>query len=197
MKFLLAFLFVPISLFAQENSLVLMGLAAHPDDEDGATLAYYAKLKNAKIYSLIYTRGEGGQNEIGTSLYDDLAELRTQETFEAAKLLGAETYFLNFRDFGFSKTAKETFHIWGGKDAVLARVVYYIRKLRPMSLSPITTQLPQSRFVSMAIIKRSAFPPMKPLRKPLIQPSTPNNSQTAFRLGRSKNFTFASSAPKI
>lgn len=131
MKFLLAFLFVPISLFAQENSLVLMGLAAHPDDEDGATLAYYAKLKNAKIYSLIYTRGEGGQNEIGTSLYDDLAELRTQETFEAAKLLGAETYFLNFRDFGFSKTAKETFHIWGGKDAVLARVVYYIRKLRP------------------------------------------------------------------
>lgn len=131
MKLLLAFLFVPISLFAQENSLVLMGLAAHPDDEDGATLAYYAKLKNAKVYSLIYTRGEGGQNEIGTSLYDDLAELRTQETFEAAKLLGAETYFLNFRDFGFSKTAKETFQIWGGKDAVLARIVYYIRKLRP------------------------------------------------------------------
>ncbi|RFM24878.1 MAG: hypothetical protein D0433_03520, partial [Candidatus Thermochlorobacter aerophilum] len=37
MKLLLAFLFVPISLFAQEHPLVLMGLAAHPDDEDGAT----------------------------------------------------------------------------------------------------------------------------------------------------------------
>ncbi len=130
MKFLLAFLLIPTSLVAQD-SLVLMGLAAHPDDEDGATLAYYAKLKHAKVYSLIYTRGEGGQNEIGTSLYDDLAEIRTQETFEAAKLLGAETYFLNFRDFGFSKTAKETFDVWGGKDEVLARVVYYIRKLRP------------------------------------------------------------------
>lgn len=131
MKFLLTLFLAPISLFAQENSLVLMGLAAHPDDEDGATLAYYAKVKNVKVYSLIYTRGEGGQNEIGTSLYDDLAELRTQESFEAAKLLGAETYFLNFRDFGFSKTAKEAFQIWGGKDAVLARIVYYIRKLRP------------------------------------------------------------------
>jgi len=131
MKLLLAFLFVPISLFAQEHPLVLMGLAAHPDDEDGATLAYYAKLKRAKVYSLIFTRGEGGQNEIGSSLYDDLAEIRTEETFQAAKLLGAETYFLNFRDFGFSKTASETFRIWGGKDAVLARVVYYIRKLRP------------------------------------------------------------------
>jgi LmbE family N-acetylglucosaminyl deacetylase len=131
MKFLLTLFLAPISLFAQENSLVLMGLAAHPDDEDGATLAYYAKVKNVKVYSLIYTRGEGGQNEIGTSLYDDLAELRTQESFEAAKLLGAETYFLNFRDFGFSKTAKEAFQIWGGKDAVLAHIVYYIRKLRP------------------------------------------------------------------
>ncbi|MFQ3596801.1 MAG: PIG-L family deacetylase [Chloroherpetonaceae bacterium] len=131
MKPLLALLFIPISLFAQEPQLVLMGLAAHPDDEDGATLAYYAKLKNAKVYSLIYTRGEGGQNEIGSSLYDDLAEIRTQETFEAAKLLGAETYFLNFRDFGFSKTAKETFQMWGGKDEVLSRLVYYIRKLRP------------------------------------------------------------------
>lgn len=131
MKFLLALLFVPLSLFAQEPTLVLMGLAAHPDDEDGATLAYYAKHKNAKVYSLIYTRGEGGQNEIGTSLYNDLADIRTQETFEAAKLLGAETYFLNFRDFGFSKTAKETFEMWGGNDAVLARLVYYIRKLRP------------------------------------------------------------------
>lgn len=135
MKLLIAFFFVPISLFAQENSFVLMGLAAHPDDEDGATLAYYtkhySKLNSIKVYSLIYTRGEGGQNEIGTSLYDDLADIRTQETLEAAKLLGVQTYFLNFRDFGFSKTAKETFQMWGGKDAVLARVVYYIRKLRP------------------------------------------------------------------
>lgn len=131
MKFLFSLLFAPLSLFAQEPPLILMGLAAHPDDEDGATLAYYAKHKSAKVYSLIYTRGEGGQNEIGASLYDDLAEIRTQETFEAAKLLGAETYFLNFRDFGFSKTDKETFQMWGGKDTVLARLVYYIRKLRP------------------------------------------------------------------
>ncbi|MCS6989985.1 MAG: PIG-L family deacetylase [Chloroherpetonaceae bacterium] len=131
MKSLILWLALPASLLAQDSSLVLMGLAAHPDDEDGATLAYYAKLKGAKVYSLVFTRGEGGQNEIGSSLYDDLAEIRTAETLEAAKLLGAQTCFLNFRDFGYSKTATETFKAWGGKDEVLARLVYYIRKLRP------------------------------------------------------------------
>jgi hypothetical protein len=34
-------------------------------------------------------------------------------------------------DFGFSKTAKETFKFWGGEDSVLARIVYMIRVLRP------------------------------------------------------------------
>lgn len=131
MKPLLFLLAFPASLLAQDSSFVLMGLAAHPDDEDGATLAYYAKLKGAKVYSLVFTRGEGGQNEIGSSLYDDLAEIRTAETLEAAKRIGAETFFLDFRDFGYSKTAAETFKLWGGKREVLARLVYFIRKLRP------------------------------------------------------------------
>lgn len=132
LRLLLIFLsFIPFGLSAEEKSLVVMGLAAHPDDEDGATLAYYANIKRVKTYSLIFTRGEGGQNEIGSSLYDDLADIRTRETFQAARIIGAETYFLNFRDFGFSKTAKETFNRWGGKDEVLSRLVYYIRKLRP------------------------------------------------------------------
>jgi hypothetical protein len=34
-------------------------------------------------------------------------------------------------DFGFSKTAKETFKMWGGKDKVLARIVYMIRCIKP------------------------------------------------------------------
>ena len=109
---------------------VVMNLSAHPDDEDGATLAYYRYKFGVKTYSVCFTRGEGGQNEIGPELYADLGVLRTAETEKAAKIIGSEVYFLNFVDFGFSKTASETFQFWG-KDETIARLVYIIRKLKP------------------------------------------------------------------
>ncbi len=56
--------------------------------------------------------------------------MRTEETLAASKILGTQVYFLNFPDFGYSKTAKETFRMWGGKDSVLARIVYIIRALK-------------------------------------------------------------------
>ncbi len=111
--------------------LVVMNLAAHPDDEDGRTLTYYRRAKNAIAYSVIYTRGEGGQNEIGPELYEDLGAIRTDETERAARILGTQTYFLNFKDFGYSKKASEAFAFWGGEDQVTARLVYLIRKLKP------------------------------------------------------------------
>lgn len=113
------------------NASVLMALSAHPDDEDGATLAYYRMKFGVKTYSVFFTRGEGGQNEIGSELYKDLGVIRTRETEEAASILGSDVYFLNFIDFGYSKTATETFGMWGGRDTVLERLVYLIRKLKP------------------------------------------------------------------
>lgn len=110
---------------------VVMNVSAHPDDEDGATLSYYRMKHGVKTYSLLFTRGEGGQNEIGPELYEELGVLRTSETLEAGKILGAEVYFLNFEDFGYSKTATETFRKWGGAQEVLRRLVYLIRKLKP------------------------------------------------------------------
>ena len=116
---------------AGSPTLLLMCLSAHPDDEDGGALAYYSRIKGIRTYSIFFTRGEGGQNEIGSELYDDLGVLRTKETLEAAKILGTEPYFLGYPDFGFSKTARETFAKWGGRDSVLSRLVYYIRALKP------------------------------------------------------------------
>lgn len=113
------------------SSLVLVSLSAHPDDEDGATLAYYSRIRGVKTYTIFFTRGEGGQNELGSELYEDLGAIRTKEALEAARILGSEAYFLGYPDFGFSKTAKETFAKWGGKDSVVARLVYFIRALRP------------------------------------------------------------------
>lgn len=121
----------PASAQPETAPLVVMNLAAHPDDEDGSTLAYYRQGRDAIAYSVIYTRGEGGQNEIGPELYEELGAIRTRETLRAARRLGTQVFFLNFKDFGFSKTAAETFERWGGRDEVTARVVYMIRKLKP------------------------------------------------------------------
>jgi hypothetical protein len=47
------------------NDFVVMDVSAHPDDEDGSSLAYYRMKYGAKTYSVLFTRGEGGQNEKG------------------------------------------------------------------------------------------------------------------------------------
>jgi LmbE family N-acetylglucosaminyl deacetylase len=141
---LLLTVLVPLALRAGEESAdarqalldlshdgVLMDISAHPDDEDGATLAYYRLKFGVRTYSVLFTRGEGGQNEKGPELYEELGVLRSRETEEAGRVLGAEVHFLNFLDFGYSKTASETFQKWGGEREALRRLVYVIRKYRP------------------------------------------------------------------
>jgi LmbE family N-acetylglucosaminyl deacetylase len=122
------------------NDAVLMCVSAHPDDEDGASLAYYGMKYGVKTYSVFMTRGEGGQNEKGPELYEDLGVLRSAETQAAGRIQGTEVHFLNFKDFGYSKSATEAFHKWG-RDEVLRRLVYIIRKVKPdvifSSLNPV------------------------------------------------------------
>src|ERR1051326_5320867 len=48
---------------------VLM-IAAHPDDENPAVLAYYARGRKVETPSLSATRGEGGQNLLGSEQGD-------------------------------------------------------------------------------------------------------------------------------
>ena len=110
---------------------VILCLSAHPDDEDGVALVYCGHLLHATTYSVFFTRGEGGQNETGSELDADLGEIRTRETLGASAILGSKIFFLGFPDFGFSKTARETFSRWGGHDTVLARLVRIIRALQP------------------------------------------------------------------
>lgn len=108
----------------------LMCFAAHPDDEDGATLAYYRYHCGVETHAVIATRGEGGQNEIGPELYEELAVIRTKEMQAAAEVEGAQLHFLDLPDFGYSKTIEETQEIWG-EEETLRRVVYMIRKYKP------------------------------------------------------------------
>ena len=61
------------------------------------------------------TRGDGGQNLIGTELREGLGLIRTQELIEARKIDGGEQFFTTANDFGFSKHPEETLSIWNEK----------------------------------------------------------------------------------
>jgi LmbE family N-acetylglucosaminyl deacetylase len=108
---------------------VLM-IAAHPDDEQTAVLAYFARGRFMRTAYLSLTRGEGGQNLIGPEQGPLLGIIRTQELLAARKIDGAEQFFTRAIDFGFSKTAAETMGKWG-HDRILSDVVWVIRRYRP------------------------------------------------------------------
>ncbi len=105
-------------------------IAAHPDDENTRLLAYLVNEKHVRAAYLSITRGDGGQNLIGSEQGPMLGLIRTQELLAARAIDGAEQFFTRARDFGYSKTAQETLQIWG-KDEVLADVVWVIRSLKP------------------------------------------------------------------
>jgi LmbE family N-acetylglucosaminyl deacetylase len=109
----------------------LMQVVAHPDDEDGGMLTLEARGKGASVLLFTVTRGEGGQNKFGTESSDELGILRTLELLEADKYYGLEQRFSHVVDFGFSKTAEETFNKWHGHDVALGDIVRAIRTFRP------------------------------------------------------------------
>lgn len=105
-------------------------LAAHPDDENTRFISYCA---NEKLYNTAYlslTRGDGGQNLIGTEIREELGIIRTQELLAARRTDGGTQYFTRANDFGYSKTPEETLEIWD-KEKILGDVVWVIRKFRP------------------------------------------------------------------
>ncbi|HXC68769.1 MAG TPA: PIG-L family deacetylase [Pyrinomonadaceae bacterium] len=112
------------------NPWTVMCVAAHPDDEDGSTLTVLRRKYGIHTVSLFSTFGEGGQNAVGPELYEELGVIRARETIAASQVQGSEPHFLGFRDFGFSKSAEETFRAWGEKE-LLRRMVLQIRTLRP------------------------------------------------------------------
>ena len=105
-------------------------IAAHPDDENTRALAWLSLGEKAETAYLSLTRGDGGQNLIGNELSEQLGVLRTQELLAARSYDGASQYFTRAVDFGYSKSAEESFDKWG-KDELLSDVVLMIRKFKP------------------------------------------------------------------
>ncbi|MGH9511178.1 MAG: PIG-L family deacetylase [Terriglobales bacterium] len=109
----------------------LLQTDAHPDDEDGGMLTLESRGKGVTTTLLTLNRGEGGQNKIGSNLFDVLGDLRTLELLAADRYYGVMQRFTRVADFGFSKTAEETFQKWGGHDIALGDMVRVIRTFRP------------------------------------------------------------------
>lgn len=123
-----------VDLFHQIQKLRFLGsvlyIAAHPDDENTRLIAYMANHLKAETGYLSLTRGDGGQNLIGTELRELLGVIRTQELLEARKIDGGQQFFTRANDFGFSKIPDETLQIWN-KNEVLEDMIYIIRQFKP------------------------------------------------------------------
>ncbi|MEC3881568.1 PIG-L family deacetylase [Parapedobacter sp. 10938] len=146
-SFVSLFLFIAVSPFAQTvqpqhpgkikqaikklNTLgSVLYFAAHPDDENTRLIAWLAKEKHFRTGYLSLTRGDGGQNLIGTEQAEELGLVRTNELLAARNVDGGEQFFSSAIDFGFSKTPEETFDIWT-RESILADAVWVIRKFKP------------------------------------------------------------------
>src|SRR5437773_471693 len=134
-------------------------IAAHPDDENTNLMAFWA---NGSLYDAAYlsiTRGDGGQNIIGPELGERLGVIRTEELLDARRIDHARQFFTRAIDFGFSKTADETMHIWD-HDKILADVVWVVRNFRPdvmvTRFSP-EDQLTHGHHTASAILAQEAF----------------------------------------
>ena len=105
-------------------------IAAHPDDENTRLISYLSNNTKARTGYLSITRGDGGQNLIGSELRELLGVLRTQELLAARRVDGGEQFFTRANDFGYSKHPDETLKLWN-KEAVLGDVVWAIRNFKP------------------------------------------------------------------
>jgi LmbE family N-acetylglucosaminyl deacetylase len=134
-------------------------VAAHPDDENTAMLAWLA---NDRLYRTAYlsvTRGDGGQNLIGEEKGPLLGLIRTHELLAARRIDGAEQMFTRAIDFGYSKSAEETLKIWN-HDAVLGDVVWAIRKFQPdviVTRFPTTGEGGHGHHTASAMLAEEAF----------------------------------------
>jgi len=108
----------------------VLHIAAHPDDENTQLITYLARGRGYRAAYLSLTRGDGGQNELGSDFDEKLGVARTQELLAARRLDGGRQFFTRAIDFGYSKTPEETLKFWD-RDEVLADVVRVIRQFQP------------------------------------------------------------------
>ena len=134
-------------------------IAAHPDDENTEFLTYCSYEKLLRTGYLSLTRGDGGQNLIGNEQAELLGLIRTKELLQARKFDGADQYFTRAVDFGYTKSAEESFEKWNN-EKILSDVVWVIRKFKPdviVTRFPVTGEGRHGQHTASAILALEAF----------------------------------------
>ncbi|MEP6990990.1 MAG: PIG-L family deacetylase [bacterium] len=169
----LLLLAAPRLLMSQERGAIVLGeavagldvtarvlvIGAHPDDEDTQLITWLARGRQVETGYLSLTRGDGGQNLIGNELGPLLGMIRTEELLAARRLDGGRQFFTRAYDFGFSKTADETYAHWP-KDSILRDVVTVVRAFRPQVIVAVFSGTPRDghgHHQVSAILAREAF----------------------------------------
>ncbi len=114
---------------AQTDRQVLL-VASHPDDQYVAAAAYLRFRLGYRVSAALFTRGKGGQNSAGPETGGDLGRLRTLESEACASHLGIKIYYLNRRDGGYCRTAKEALAEWE-VDSTTVDLARLIRLIKP------------------------------------------------------------------
>ncbi|MFB3060179.1 MAG: NEW3 domain-containing protein, partial [Candidatus Binatia bacterium] len=114
-------------------------ITAHPDDEDNPLFVMLSRGRGHRTGLLSLTRGGGGQNEIGSELFEALGILRTEELMSMHRYDKASQFFSRAYDFGYSFDVEETLEKWG-REEILKDVVRVIRRFRP----EVITTLPRT-----------------------------------------------------
>ena len=116
-------------------------VGAHPDDEDSALLAELVLRHGVRTAYLSLTRGEGGQNCLGSESGAALGVLRTGELLASRQYDSAEQWFSPCVDFGYAKRAEDAFAHWP-RERVVGSIVQAIRALQPDVVISIWTGTP-------------------------------------------------------
>jgi LmbE family N-acetylglucosaminyl deacetylase len=134
-------------------------IGAHPDDEDTRLTTWLSRARSIETGYLSLTRGENGLNLAGYEVGDGLGAVRTAEVLEMRRIDGAQQFFTRAFDFGYSRTADETFTHWP-REAVLSDVVTVIRAFRPHVIIARYTGTPDDgdgHHEASALLAREAF----------------------------------------
>ena len=134
-------------------------IGAHPDDDDPRLIAWLARGHGVETAYLSLTRGEAGDNFIGTESGTSLGAVRTLESMAARRVDGGVSFFGRAFDFGIAKNAQLVFKRWP-TGVVVTDLLRVIRSYRPhVIIIPFPDSLTDAngQHEAVGVVVRSAF----------------------------------------
>ncbi len=113
------------------STMRVLQITAHPGDEDGALLAYFAQGAGARVTLLTLTRGERQDSHEGVREPGEQGLVRTLEQQAADRIYEVEQRYTRVVDFGYTRKSSEVFDRWLGHNPALADMVRVVRETRP------------------------------------------------------------------